>query len=126
MQSTLEISGDARLDNTHFVLGDWSSLTRSALDQDDIKTLVAILKSVTKITPHTKNATVVRPDDTGNAMAAFYKMLTEDLSWQVEIFHSYEDAYQWFEQSDLKLQKSYYDLPRLDRKNLPLDLEKNT
>lgn len=122
MESSLAISGDSRLDYTHFVMGDWTRLKRSELDQDDVKTLIAILRSVCQITPHAKNATVVKPDASGNAMAAFYKMLADDLPWKFEIFHTYEKAYQWFEQSDLKIHESYYELPKFDRSNLPKDL----
>lgn len=94
--SALAIAGDRRFESTRFVLGDWLDYRHSAVRTDDVKTLVAIMKSICKGRPFIKNATVIRPDGTGNAMLAFYKMLTEETLWKVEIFHQYDDAYKWF------------------------------
>ena len=96
IQSALDNAGDERFDDTHFVLGDWTQYRYTKIDQDDVKALVAIMKSVCRITPNAKNATVIRPDSTGNALAAFYKMIGDELPWEIEIFHSYEDAFNWF------------------------------
>jgi len=96
IRSALDIAGDERFDFTRFVLGDWSSYRYTTIVEDDVRTLVAIMKSVCQICPHAKNATVIRPDSTGNALVAFYKMLADDLDWDIEIFHSFEEAYTWF------------------------------
>lgn len=96
IRSSLDMAGDPRFDYTHYVLGDWSRYQYSTISQEDVRTLIAIMKSVCMICPLVKNATVIRPDRTGNALVAFYKMLGEDLPWDIEIFHSFEDAYDWF------------------------------
>lgn len=97
IRSTLDMSGDERLDTTHYILGDWSHYERSYISEEDIKTLIAVMKSVCKICPHVKNATVIRPDRSGNALVAFYKMLADDLPWKIEIFHDFHAAFNWFE-----------------------------
>ncbi|VUD61663.1 hypothetical protein TDB9533_02863 [Thalassocella blandensis] len=96
IQSALEIAGDARFDYAQYVLGDWSKYTKTEISQEDVRTLIAIMKSVTQICPNVKNATVIRPDETGNALVAFYKMLGDVLPWQIEIYHTFDDAFAWF------------------------------
>ncbi len=96
MSCALEISGDERFDYTHFVLGDWSQYRHANVSQENVRRLVAVMKAVCQITPNVKNATVIRPDNTGNALFALYKMLADELPWQIEIFHSLEEAYDWF------------------------------
>lgn len=93
----LEMAGDERLDTTHYILGDWSEYDHSYVSQEDVKTLVALMKSTCQICPRVKNAVVIRPDRSGNALVAFYKMLADDFPWEIEIFHKFEDAYDWFE-----------------------------
>ncbi len=97
MRSALAMAGDERLDTTHFILGDWSRYKHSKVDEEDVKALIAVMKSVTHICPYAKNAVVIRPDRSGNALVAFYKMLADDLPWNIEIFHSFEEAFQWFD-----------------------------
>ena len=96
IRSALEIAGDERFDYAHFVLGDWSRYSRTEISQEDVRTLIAIMKSVTQICPYVKNATVIRPDGTGNALVAFYKMLGDTLPWEIEIFHTFDEAFAWF------------------------------
>ena len=94
--SALDIASDPRFDRTHFIVADWSEYRRTNISIKDIKTLVAVMKSICKGCPFVKNATVIRRDGTGNALVALYKMLIEETSWQVEIFHECEEAFDWF------------------------------
>ncbi len=96
MRSALAMAGDERLDTTHYILGDWSRYKHSKVNQEDVKTLIAVMKNVTHICPYAKNAVVIRPDRSGNALVAFYKMLADDLPWNIEIFHSFDAAFDWF------------------------------
>lgn len=96
IQTALDSAGDARFDYIKYILGDWGDYKRTVIDQEDVRTLIAVLKSVSQICPLVKNATVIRPDETGNALVAFYKMLGDNLPWRIEIFHNYQDAFQWF------------------------------
>ncbi len=105
MRSSLVIAGSEKLDSTRFILGDWSEYERSIVSQEDIKALIAVMKSICKICPHAKNATVIRPDKTGNALVAFYKMLADDLPWKIEIFHDFDSAFRWFGQPTPKYLK---------------------
>ncbi len=92
----MEIAGDERFDYVDFVLGDWAHYRRSSVSQEDVKALVAVMKPACLIRPKVKNATVIRPDRSGNALVAFYKMLADDLPWDYDIFHSFDEAYAWF------------------------------
>ncbi len=94
--SALDIASDPRFDHTHFIVADWSDYRRTNIRIKDIKTLVAVMKSICKGCPFVKNATVIRRDGTGNALVALYKMLIDDTSWEVEIFHECKQAFDWF------------------------------
>lgn len=94
--SALDIASDPRFDHTHFIVADWSDYRRTNISIKDIKTLVAVMKSICKGCPFVKNATVIRRDGTGNALVALYKMLIDETSWEVEIFHECEQAFDWF------------------------------
>lgn len=95
MRSALVIAGSEKMDYTRFILGDWSEYERSNVSQEDVKALIAVMKSVCKICPLARNAVVIRPDKTGNALVAFYKMLADDLPWKIEIFHDFDSAFAW-------------------------------
>ncbi len=92
----MELAGDERFDEVDFVLGDWAHYLRSSVNAEDIKALVAVMKPACMVRPKVKNATVIRPDASGNALVAFYKMLADDLPWEYDIYHSFDDAYAWF------------------------------
>lgn len=96
VNSALEISGDFRFDSTRYVLCDWTRAERTEVSADDVLQLIAVMKSVCKICPTAKNACVIKPDRDGNPLMAFYKMLADELSWSVDIFKEYEEAFNWF------------------------------
>ncbi|PCK09586.1 MAG: hypothetical protein COA42_03505 [Alteromonadaceae bacterium] len=98
IQSALDIAGEQQFDNAHFVLGDWSHYTHSSIDEEGVKALVSIMKSVCKICPQVRNAVVIRADKSGNALPSFYKMLGDILPWKIEIFNHFKDAYNWLDQ----------------------------
>ena len=96
IDSSLAKSGDARLDNIQFIVGDWRDTRAISLTPDDVEALVACLSPISRICPEAKACTIVKPDSTGNALAAYYRMLCDELSWDVEVVHSMEEAYEWF------------------------------
>lgn len=98
IQSALDIAGERQFDNARFVLADWSHYTRSYIDEEGVKALVSIMKSVCRICPQVRNAVVIRADKSGNALPAFYKMLGDVLPWKIEIFNHFKDAYNWIDQ----------------------------
>ena len=95
IQSALRKSGDMRFDNVRYILSDWTEVGRVQASTEDIKALVACLRPISQICPDAKSASIVKPDPQGNALVAWYKYLADDLSWQVEIFASIEDATVW-------------------------------
>lgn len=95
VQSAMAIAGEELFDSTHFVVGDWLEYENAYVSDNHVKTLVAMMKTICQICPNVRNATVIRPDHTGNALMAFYKMLAEDLPWEIEIFHTMDEAYDW-------------------------------
>lgn len=97
IRSALENAGDSRFDYIHHVVGDWVDYIKTEIDQDDVVALTTMMKTVTQICPNVKNATVIRPDKTGNALVAFYKILCRDISWEIGIFHTFDDAFKWFD-----------------------------
>ena len=81
----------------HYLLSDWTHVERTVVGADHVLELVAVLKSISKISPNAKNACVINPDKDGNALMAFYKMLADDLTWDVQIFNDYNSAFNWFD-----------------------------
>lgn len=97
LAGSLHKSGDMRFDNVRYVLSDWTKANKVRVSTDEIKALVACLRPISKICPHAKMGSIVNPDPTGNALAAWYKFLADDLTWQIEIFTSVEQAEDWCE-----------------------------
>lgn len=93
--SSLEKSGDARFDDIRFIIADWLQATDIEISPEDVKHLVACLRSISRLCPNAKNASIVNRDETGNSLVAWYKYLADDLSWDIGIFHSEEEAREW-------------------------------
>ncbi|WNO08763.1 hypothetical protein [Teredinibacter sp. KSP-S5-2] len=97
LETALKKSGDPRFDDVKYIIGDWTEALLSYVSAEEIKQLVAYHKGMTKTCPYAKLATVVNRDRSGNALAAWYKLLCENLPWDVEIFYTLEDAEEWLE-----------------------------
>ena len=95
LQTALNKSGDPRFDEIKLIIGDWSKALLSYISAEEIKQLVAYHKAMLSSCPYAKVATVVNPDRSGNALAAWYKLLCENLPWDVEIFYSLKEAEKW-------------------------------
>lgn len=100
LESSLQKSGDARFDDIRLILSDWRPVTRVDISTDDIKQLVACLRSISQLCPNAKNACVVNRTEVDVAMTAWWKFLADDLSWDVEIFHTMEEARAWYARSE--------------------------
>lgn len=99
LESSLKLSGDARFEDVRLFLADWSDIERVAISPEDIKQLVACLRSASRLCPHAKNASVIRMNDTSTALLGWYKFLADDLSWDVEVFQTEEEARTWYRNS---------------------------
>lgn len=99
LESSLKLSGDARFEDIRLFLADWSDIKRVAISPEDIKQLVACLRSASRLCPHAKNASVIRLNDTSTALLGWYKFLADDLSWDVEVFQTEEEARAWYNKS---------------------------
>lgn len=95
VDGALHKSGDMRFDNVKFILSDWTRASKVRVTPEDVRTLVACLKPISRICPQARMGSIVNPDPTGNALVAWYKFLADDLSWDIEIFTSHEDAEAW-------------------------------
>lgn len=95
LQTALKKSGDPRLDDVLFIIGDWTQSTLSFISAEEVKELVAYLSAISKTCPKAKNATIVKRDNNGNALAAWYKLLADKLPWETEIFHTLDAAEAW-------------------------------
>jgi len=95
VSSALSKSGDDRFDQVKYIISDWSEAQEVKIGTQDVELLVACLRPISAIIPNAKNASLVNRDTTGNAVLAWYKFLTEDLSWDVEIFHQRQELMAW-------------------------------
>lgn len=98
IEASLKKSGDDRFDDIRFIIADWTEIHHVDISTEDVKALVACLRSISKINPLAMNATVINKDETGNALAAWYKFLADDLSWKIGIFDNMDDARAWCHQ----------------------------
>lgn len=105
IQSALDKSGDERLDNIAYIVGDWTGVERTDISAQDVKELIAFLNAVARCCPNAKNASIVNRNDTGLALVAWYRHLGETLPWQLDIFHDTQDAFRFYglDYSQLKL-----------------------
>ena len=108
-EASLEKSGDPRLDDIKFIIGDWTNAETKSFTPADIDCLVAVLKPISSICPSAKTAVIVRPDKSGNALASYYKLLCQTLTWQVNIFHTVNEAFEAF---SIDIPPPYEELPR--------------
>ncbi len=99
VESALKKSGDSRFDDLKFILADWRSVKKVDISPEDVKHLVACLRSIAQLCPNAKNASVVNLNDAGVSLTAWYKFLAEDLAWKIEIFHDIEEARNWYKNS---------------------------
>jgi len=106
LESSLQKCGDARFDDIRLILSDWRPATHVDISTDDIKQLVACLRSISQLCPNAKNACVVNRTEVDVAMTAWWKFLADDLSWDVEIFHTMEEARAWYAKSENKSKKT--------------------
>ena len=89
----LGASGDERFENLRFVIGDWSSVERTQISAEDVRELIACLTVMTRLCPKAHNASIVKRNESGLALAAWYKHLAENLSWKVDIYHTPAEAF---------------------------------
>ena len=99
LESSLKISGDERFEDARLFLADWSNIERVDISPEDIKQLVACLRSASRLCPHAKNASVIPMNDTSTALLGWYKFLADDLSWEVEVFPSMDKARAWYKKT---------------------------
>ncbi len=93
---TLQISGDPRFDDLRYILSDWSNVKKTDVSVKDVKVLVAYATAMARTNDKIMNATVISEDEKGQALAAFYKDLTADISWQIKYFTNEPEARNWF------------------------------
>lgn len=95
INDSLKKSGDMRFDNVKYLLSDWTKIINVRVTPQDVKQLVACLRPISRICPNAKTASIVKPNPSGNALIAWYKFLADDLTWDVAILSSIEEAKNW-------------------------------
>lgn len=96
-KSVLDISGDPRLDDLRNIIADWSQVKSTEMGTEDIEKSVAYIKAMTQSNPHIKNAIVMSDDESRQALSSYYKFLTEEIAWEIEIFDTLEEARAWLD-----------------------------
>lgn len=97
IEYALKQSGDSRLDDTSYIIGDWSQVQHTNINTDDVKILMGYLTAVSKICPNARNASIVKRTETGLGLAAWYRHLGESLPWEIAIFHSPKEAFEHYQ-----------------------------
>ncbi|WP_096085615.1 hypothetical protein [Agaribacterium haliotis] len=92
----LGASGDERFENIKYVIGDWSQVERTEISTEHVRELMACLKVMARLCPDARNASIVKRNESGLSLAAWYKHLADGLSWDVRIFHDPRECFSEF------------------------------
>lgn len=95
IRAALEIASRPEFEDTHYVLCDWTQYRRACVRISDVRALVGFMNFACQTCPHVRHAVVNPPDNSGNAMPALYKLLGEELPWDIEIFQKVDAACDW-------------------------------
>lgn len=102
----LEKSGDPRFDELRFIISDWTQVRKTEINPQDVKELVACLVPMSNLCPTARNASVVKRNDTGLGLAAWYRHLGDQVRWPMDIFHDTKEAFDHY-QLDFSAIKQY-------------------
>lgn len=92
LDSALQVGGDPRYDDLHFIITDWSRASGTNISKLDIQKLVAIIGAMTKSNGRIHNISVVPPNtDVHQAAQAYCDFMTQ-YSLKTSIVFSFEDA----------------------------------
>ena len=94
-QASLKMSGDSRFDRLRAIIIDASTLRETKVSEKDIEKIAALTTALSKTNPRIKNAVVMAQDESSQSLSAFYKFLSDNIDWEVEIFHTEQEARQW-------------------------------
>lgn len=94
LDATLEVTGDTRWDGLKYVIGDWTQVDKTEISAKHVEEMIACLLPASRYCPHAINCAIVKRNNTGTALAAWYKLLGEKLPWQIDIYHSKEEAFE--------------------------------
>ena len=105
IDSSLKKSGDERLDNIEIILADWTEVERTEISPTDVTELIAYLKAISRICPKAKSGSIVRRNNAGMGLTAWYRHVGDSLPWQIDIFSSLDEAFSFYglEPKDIKL-----------------------
>jgi hypothetical protein len=94
-QTLLDIGADPRFDELKAILGDGSAIIKNIATSEDIEKMIAASRALSKSNPKIKNAIIMGPDSDAQTLISFYKFLSEDIEWEVEVFKSEQEARRW-------------------------------
>ena len=79
----------------HGIIADGSALGQNLVSEKDIEKLAALAVAHAKTNPKIRNALIMSSDESSQSLAAFYSFLAEEIDWDVELFHSEQEARDW-------------------------------
>jgi hypothetical protein len=120
IQSSLQKSGDSRFDSIDYLIGDWSQVDRTEISAEHVKELIACLNAISRICPKARNASIVKRNDTGLALVAWYRHLGSELPWTIDIFHAIDEAF-----DNYNLNINMLELPPETIETHPISLKTN-
>jgi len=93
IESSLKKSGDERFDHIRYIFGDWSQVKHSEISAGEVQELIACLSAISRICPQAVSASIVRHNEQGTALTAWYRHLGEILPWKIDIYHDVGKAF---------------------------------
>lgn len=95
VDASLRMSSDSRFDDLRGIIIDTLDITQNIASIEHVESLISLSRTMSKSNPRIRNALVLNHDENTGALAALYTFLSEDLVWEVEMFHQLNDARRW-------------------------------
>lgn len=94
--ASLQKSGDPRFDNVKYIISDWRYADKIDISMREIDELATFMAVIARQNPNVKAVSLTSRDSQGNPLAAYYVLQArKKLSWEFEIVHTLEEAYEW-------------------------------
>lgn len=100
IQSFLEIGGDPRFDQLRAIIADATGIQHNIATDTDMEKMAAVSSALAKSNPNIRNAIIMSPDESAQALVSFYQFLAGTIEWEIEIFHSEQEARDWAQKND--------------------------
>ena len=95
INSILSLSGSPLFDDLSYIISDWSNVDVTILNAQDIHKISTFVNVISESNRCIKNAIVIPENQINIEMALIYKLASNKLSWDINLFKTLLDARSW-------------------------------